>query len=106
MLQINQHFEQQQCNIHQGQVKGASDVCMKAMPGLTQSWGCGAGHLFYRVGLAPCNLATASAPLGATVTIPFAVYDEGSPQLKSTVNRTLLVVSPCSAGNTHTCMPM
>ena len=64
-----------------------------------------AGHLFYRVGLTPCNLATASASLGIKFTIPFSVYDDGSPQLKSTVNRTLLIVAPCSAGMMHVCMP-
>lgn len=57
-----------------------------------------ADHLFYKVGLTPCELATASASLGTTIVIPFSVYDDGSPQLKATVNRTILVVSPCSAG--------
>ena len=75
-----------------------------AVLNLPQAFWYGAGHLFYKVGLTPCNLATASAPLGATVTISFAVYDEGSPQLKSTVNRTLQVVSPCPAGTLHVCM--
>lgn len=59
---------------------------------------CYAGHAFYSVGLAPCNLNTAVAAVGSSFTVPFAVYDNGSPPLASTVNRTLLVVSPCSAG--------
>ncbi len=61
----------------------------------------GADHLFYKVGLTPCNLTTASASLGTTVVIPFSVYDDGSPQLKATVNRTVLIVSPCSAGMSY-----
>ena len=64
-----------------------------------------AGHLFYKVGVTPCSLATASAAVGTTFTIPFSVYDDGYPQLRSTVNRTLLIVSPCSAGMTQVCMP-
>ena len=61
-----------------------------------------AGHLFSKVGLVPCNLGTASAPLGTKFIIPFSVYDDGSPLLKSTVNRTLLVVSPCASGKPPT----
>ena len=57
-----------------------------------------ADHAFYSVGLSPCNLNTATASVGSTFTIPFAVYDNGSPPLETTVNRTLLVVSPCSSG--------
>ncbi len=57
-----------------------------------------AGHAFNSVGLAPCNLDTAAAALGTTILVPFSVYDNGSPQLMASVNRTLLVVSPCAAG--------
>ena len=57
-----------------------------------------AGHAFYKVGLAPCNLATAAATLGSKLTVPFTVYDDGSPPLQASVSRTLLVVSPCAEG--------
>ena len=57
-----------------------------------------AGHAFYKVGLAPCNLATAAATLGSKLTVPFIVYNDGSPPLQASVNRTLLVVSPCAEG--------
>ncbi|KAL0034115.1 hypothetical protein WJX79_009686 [Trebouxia sp. C0005] len=66
-------------------------------PCTPQAYCTASDHLFYKVGLTPCELATASASLGTTIVIPFSVYDDGSPQLKATVNRTILVVSPCSA---------
>lgn len=57
-----------------------------------------AGHAFYSVGLAPCNHATASAPLGSKIIVPFSVYDDGSPPLEAAVSRTLLIASPCADG--------
>ena len=54
--------------------------------------------MFAAVGLAPCGLSTASAPVGTTFSIPFSVFDDGLPQLWSSVNRTVLIVSPCSSG--------
>lgn len=59
---------------------------------------CCAEHLFYSVGLTPCALATTSASVGTVFDITFSVFDDGSPQLQATVNRTLLIVSPCSTG--------
>lgn len=57
-----------------------------------------AGFAFYRVGLTPCKLATATAPIGSKLTVAFTVYDDGVPPLQASVNRTLLVTSPCSEG--------
>ena len=59
---------------------------------------CCAEHLFYSLGLTPCALATTSASVGTVFVITFSVFDDGSPQLQATVNRTLLIVSPCSTG--------
>jgi hypothetical protein len=58
--------------------------------------------MFAAVGLAPCGLSTASAPVGTTFSIPFSVFDDGLPQLRATVNRTVLIVSPCSSGQRAT----
>ncbi len=58
--------------------------------------------MFAAVGLAPCGLSTASAPVGTTFSIPFSVFDDGSPPLQSTVNRTVLVISPCLPGQRAT----
>ena len=57
-----------------------------------------AGHAFFKVGLAPCNLTTAAAALGSKLTVRFTVYDDGSPPLQASVDRILLVVSPCAEG--------
>jgi len=58
--------------------------------------------MFAAVGLAPCGLSTVSAPVGTTFSIPFSVFDDGSPQLRSSVNRTVLIVSPCLPGQRAT----
>lgn len=58
--------------------------------------------MFAAVGLAPCGLSTASAPVGTTFSIPFSVFDDGLPQLWASVNRTVLIVSPCSSGQRTT----
>ena len=63
-----------------------------------------AGYAFYRVGLTPCRLATATAALGSKLTVPFTVYDDGVPPLQASVNRTLLVTSPCTEGR-HLLLP-
>ena len=60
-----------------------------------------AEHLFADVGLAPCAMSTATAPVGTTFNIPFSVFDDGLPHLRSTVNRTVLVVPPCASGQAH-----
>ena len=56
----------------------------------------GAGQAFWQIGLANCQLNT-SLPAGTMVAVPFSVIYPGRPDLKATVNRTILIVCPQGA---------
>ena len=57
-----------------------------------------AGHLFRKVGLQPCSLPNATAPLGTQTTVNFTIYSSLGAQASNTTQRTLVVVSPCALG--------
>ena len=56
-----------------------------------------AGQEFAKVGLQNCNI-NSSLPVGSVVQILFLVWDNGQPPLSATVNRTLVITSPCPSG--------
>ncbi len=56
-----------------------------------------AGQEFAKVGLQNCHI-NSSLPVGTVLQIPFLVWDSGKPPLSATVNRTLVITSPCPSG--------
>ena len=57
-----------------------------------------AGQEFWRVGLKDCGLDT-SAPTNTVFRIPFVIFDTEAPFSNATVNRVIVLTSPCNTGN-------
>ena len=69
-------------------------------PSSCAAFGC-PGYEFTTKGIQGCIADTAAAAVGSTLTIPFVVYDRGSPAAVARVNRTVRVVSPCAPAQVY-----